>query len=647
VRVLLWIVIGLSLIPAFGLALRRSQVEGRSRQVTLLMDEVALAEQADYLGISSFELGERYRGLGLNGIALYEETFESLAAEGDIALRFGDEIRAEALSQGQAEGLTVPASSTLISNLEAVPDAFASILNKNAPDAQTVQLAGRIWQLYPGDGRTRPASLKPDQLETWHDAGWVIAYRPRNFPGLREVGADFPAEASYLIHASVEVAGNPNSLDDLVSASQAYLTGVIEGTEQDGMEDIVSRVPNTRVFGINQDWLNTLEPEEVIQKYLLAANERGARLLYVRPYTKETVGDMFTSTEAFVDGLVTGLERDGFTVGEVALLEYNSIPLWRAASATGVVAGLILFATLYPGLWGALIASAVLGLGVVAGGGFNWDALALVAALIFPVIGYGVLPNRLISLPLATIISLAGALLLAAVGSDAPSMLAAEPFAGVAATLLVPPVLFIVHYALRYNSVAGWVRGLWGYRIRLGDVVLVLVGAFALALVFLRRGNFPVIGASGAELALRDWLAEQFVRPRFKELAGHPLAIVVLANPSWAAWIRGIGLTGGIVAQATILNSFSHYHTPLLISLERTLVALVLGSLLGLIGVPVSRAVVTLVKRWLATADSAPITTTPITTTPATTAPATLKDDELDSARSTEPRYSKSLQGHS
>ena len=208
-------------------------------------------------------------------------------------------------------------------------------------------------------------------------------------------------------------------------------------------------------------------------------------------------------------------------------------------------------------------------------------------------------PSRVWALPVATLISLAGALLLAAVGSDTQSMLAAEPFAGVAATLLVPPVLFLVHYALRFHSAAGWIRHVWGYRIRLGDVIIVFVGMIALALVFLRRGNFPAIAATDAELALRDWLAERFVRPRFKELLGHPLAVLALGNSHWAAWVRGLGLTGGVIAQATILNSFSHYHTPLLISLERTLVALVLGSLLGFIGLPVSRWVVALVARWL------------------------------------------------
>ena len=59
-----------------------------------------------------------------------------------------------------------------------------------------------------------------------------------------------------------------------------------------------------------------------------------------------------------------------------------------------------------------------------------------------------------------------------------------------------------------------------------------------------------------------------------------------------------------MVAQASILNSFSHYHTPLLISLERTLLALALGLALGLALAPLVRSAVWLVRRWLAQSES-------------------------------------------
>ena len=596
---LLWLLIVLSLIPASILVVRRVEAEGARRTVTLVMDELALEEQAAVLGQSSFELAQHYQDLGLNGVALYEGTFESIERSGTASVLLGSEAVEAALAQGQAPP-EVPANSVMLTELEL--GALEWTLRKNAPDPAQLSWQGREWYAYPGEDIEERPTGPPADLERWAEAGFDIAYRPRNYPELREVGADFPVEANYLIHAGLQVAGQPDSLGELVAASQDYITGVIEGTPQDGMPDIVRKVPTARLLSFNQDYINQrLQPQSLIDKYLLAANERGVRIMYLRPYTEEQLGNMVENTEELVSGLRTQLETEGFTVGALEDLEltYQTNALLRGLSAVGVLAGLGLLALMYPGVWGVPVVFAVVALGVYANG-LDWGALALAAALTFPVIGYGHLNEKLSSLGLATLISLAGAALLSAVGSDRETMLSIMPFAGVAATLVVPPALFLFHYALRYRLPSKWVVDLWNAPIRAGNVVIVLVGIAALALVFLRRGNFPVIGASGAELAVRAWLSEQFVRPRFKELLGHPLAVLGLMNGDWAAWIRAVLLTGGVVAQASILNSFSHYHTPLLISLQRTLIALALGLVIGLILVPLAKLVVGLGRRWLA-----------------------------------------------
>lgn len=594
---LLWLVLLLSLIPGLLLAYNRFQAEGTSRTVTLLMDEIALRDQAAIAGVSIFELAERYRALGLNGIALYEDTLESLEAKGRVAKLSNAEAKATAALLGESLP-ELPANSTLVTEL--TPGGAAGLLAKNTPEPQRVTLAGREWLIFAGDARLRPAGPDLTALAVWQAAGWDIAYRPRNFPQLSAVGADFPG-VSYIIHAGTEIAGHPNLIDELVAASQGFLTGIIESTPQDGQSKLVNRVPTTRVFSISQEWLDTMRPEDAVPRFVLAANERGARLLYLRPYSRERMGDMFENTEALIGGLAAALKAEGFTIGPVRPLVYEPNQLLRLLSAVGVLAGLLLLATLYPGAWGPLVALGLSGLAVAAAG-LSWDALALLAALIFPVIGYALLPERLTSFGVATLISLLGAVLLAAVGTDGESILAARPFAGVAATLIVPPLLFLFQYALRYGRPVDWVAAFWRYPIRIGDVLLGLMVLAALALVLLRRGNFPVIGVSELELTVRSWLAELFVRPRFKELIGHPLAVVALGSAALPAWVKALLLTGGVIAQASILNSFSHYHTPLLISLARTLIALVIGLVIGLLLLPLTRWLLAAGRRWLASA---------------------------------------------
>ena len=595
---LLWLVIIISLIPGLLMAYDRFQAEGVSRTVTLLMDEIALRDQAAIAGLSSFELAERYRALGLNGIALYEDTLESLAAKNRVAMLRSTEAKAVAALFGEVLP-ALPANSTLVAELE--PGGAAGLLAKNTPEPQRVTLAGREWLVFAGEARLRPTGPDLAALAVWQAAGWEIAYRPRNFPQLSAVGADFPEGVSYIIHAGTEIAGHPKLIDELVLASQNFLTGIIESTPQDGQSKIVNRVPTTRVFSISQEWLDTMRPEEAVPRFVLAANERGARLLYLRPYSRERMGDMFENTEALIGGLVTALKAEGFTIGPVRPLVYQPNQTLRLLSAFGVLAGLVLLATLYPGAWGPVVALGLGGLAVAAAGP-SWDALALLAALIFPVIGYALLPERLTSFGLATLISLLGAVLLAAVGTDGQSIIAARPFAGVAATLIVPPLLFLFQYALRYGRPVDWLATFWRYPIRIGDVLLGLVVLAALALVLLRRGNFPIIGVSELELTLRNWLAELFVRPRFKELVGHPLAVLALGSAALPAWVKALLLTGGVIAQASILNSFSHYHTPLLISLARSVIALLIGLSIGLLLLPLTRWLLAAGRRWLASA---------------------------------------------
>ncbi|MDH7570265.1 MAG: DUF5693 family protein, partial [Armatimonadota bacterium] len=78
-----------------------------------------------------------------------------------------------------------------------------------------------------------------------------------------------------------------------------------------------------------------------------------------------------------------------------------------------------------------------------------------------------------------------------------------------------------------------------------------------------------------------------WVRPRTKEfLVGHPAMVVAL----WAALsgrrtLWGAMLLLGTLGQVSLLNTFCHIHTPLLLSAARASIGLALGALLGLVAV--------------------------------------------------------------
>jgi hypothetical protein len=99
-----------------------------------------------------------------------------------------------------------------------------------------------------------------------------------------------------------------------------------------------------------------------------------------------------------------------------------------------------------------------------------------------------------------------------------------------------------------------------------------------LALVVLRSGNDSGLGAGSLESHLRGSLEQLFsVRPRTKELIGHPMLVLFLLSLPWRSRISGLLAIAGLLGQVSILNTFCHLHTPLAVTLHRESLGLGIG----------------------------------------------------------------------
>src|SRR5690606_30583221 len=131
----------------------------------------------------------------------YEETPESLAALGRIAAMRSADFRTAVAASGEIPP-PLPANSTVIAEFE--PGALDPMLAKLTIRPVTVDWAGRTWYAIPGDVySTLPMGPDLDRIEAYVEAGFEIAYRPRNHQLLATVGEDFPESASYLVHAGL------------------------------------------------------------------------------------------------------------------------------------------------------------------------------------------------------------------------------------------------------------------------------------------------------------------------------------------------------------------------------------------------------------------------------------------------------------
>jgi hypothetical protein len=377
-----------------------------------------------------------------------------------------------------------------------------------------------------------------------------------------------PEGAEAVVFAGLEALGHPYRLEE-AKALVRVPVALVEGTPQPGLQAFRER-GLLRLFSLRYEWQLTLKPEEAADKYVLAARERGHQLLYLRPYPYQE------ETERFLRRLNEGLNASGIPTGTPRPRDFAPSPL-RHFAWLGVLAGLGLLALGLP-VYGPLVAFLLLLLALGYGGSGGG---ALLAALVFPVLGFLGPRNGLWMWVRALGYALAGVVFLSALGSTKEAVLGLSPFKGVSLTLLLPPLLVASSF-LDKSYKEALVR-LYAHPLRLGEVALALLALFLLLLALLRRGNeAPLVPET--ELKLRSLLQDLMVRPRFKEVFGHALFPIALLLP-WPRWVQNGLLFLAAIGIASILNTFSHFHTPLPISFFRVVNGAILGVLLGMVGV--------------------------------------------------------------
>ncbi|MCR2806760.1 DUF5693 family protein [Paenibacillus soyae] len=178
-----------------------------------------------------------------------------------------------------------------------------------------------------------------------------------------------------------------------------------------------------------------------------------------------------------------------------------------------------------------------------------------------------------------------------------------EQFRGVS-VLHLAPLFLVAVYVVLYESSDG--RGVIGRAIKLlrepvrvaWIVIAVVIGAVGFYYLS-RTGNAGEV--SGIEMLVRGWLESTFgVRPRFKEfMLGHPplLLGLFLAIRYRAAWVL---IIVGALGQLTMVSTFTHIHTPLYISIVRTLLGLGAGIIIGGILIAAWLVVEGVYRKWLA-----------------------------------------------
>ena len=637
---LLLVLVALGLLAALSVQSERCGLEKANATAVMLSDYRSLSDFSHQQGLPLDKVLRQVKAQGVSAIAVDELTRDDLQNSGEARLVSSYDI-ADLQTQGEVSADFTPRPNCVYLVVSGADKAEALYTNlRDSLGAKRVELVDANRRVLALDMDMRqavlmgfglPADIVSDLSENY---GFKIWVRPWNSPFynanslVRAVKRLAQPGVVGVVFGGLrnEVLGFPNELQ-LVGEQLQKLglkIGVIELpklTQQKGIYSLARRYPQqaVRVLSVSPAQQAKLHPQAVAAMYCLGARERNIRLLYVRPYAdsfdklsaveasdllfatinndlKGTLGD---SPSVFGQPLVTdsGLNGFNFRLLFVALGIVSAFCAWLRAMcvwppkySAGILA-VVLVITLVTSLTG--VGATLWRLALALGGIMIFPLWGLV--LLFPVIEkyttYPGLARAIYAgvkiLLIAAAFALVGGIMGASCLPDVTFMLSVDLFRGVKLHSLLVPVLVILCWIVFQNKRGALkrVRQLLNKEVRVWHLVIFVVLLGAMAFYLVRTGNAGGdLVVSDGERALRRWLDMVLgVRPRFKEfLLGNP-CLVCLPILVMCRW-RGVvpfALLAGAVGAASISGTYAHLHTPLFVSIQRTVMGVIVGGCLG------------------------------------------------------------------
>ncbi|PCD83333.1 hypothetical protein CNQ87_02775 [Lysinibacillus fusiformis] len=487
-------------------------------------------------------------------------------------------------------------------------------------------------------------SIEPEEVQIGEEAFYFLPTSNHNFDLKTPIGYDQPAMDVISKHGlgyvfKVENADNEVANDKLVNqllalkdASSGRLLGQGDEAIGFGQEDghqLVEKLSDAgyyfytiesnplkgeskiaqmtdykmiRLHSININRQTKLKLNESIDRTTRAVKERNIRSIF---YHIKTTGNAKENVEQTIDYLngVHDAMPDHFQPGEPKLFDKVAVPAWVTAAV--LLAG-ILFTFIVSELvkWMPLRFAAAGFMTVLAIAYFILkstlflQAFALIIAVLAPT--YAVIKSAqgstkmskiLVQYLKAVAISLIGIVIVIGLLNGNAFMAGFATFKGVKLVYLIPIMGVLLFTLIEINRLADQnikkslsnTVTLLNKELKYWHVLLLIVVAGIGLFYISRTGNSGSV--SDLELAFRQWLENTlYVRPRTKEfLIGFPFFVLALyvmgINRKWGS----ILLVPGVIGFLSIVNTFTHLHIPVAVSVLRTLYSVSLGFVIGLV----------------------------------------------------------------
>ena len=381
-----------------------------------------------------------------------------------------------------------------------------------------------------------------------------------------------------------------------------------------------------RLYVIDPAEQKKISVKEAIRRFALTDEERNIRVNFLKTFEQpELDQDLYQLNLDYVAEVAKKVQERGYKLDKAGIFSsFFPSKFWLIPIIAGAMAACVLYLSCYLNLTSrkqAMLAGLLtLGLSVlllVTNGTSVRQLTALVSAVVFPALSMIYILNiwdkvkaEVASLPqilfkasgqltVAVFLSLVGGMYLAAVLSDLRFFLELDIYRGVKLTFIMPIVLVALYYVYKHNlfnndnsktgfaALGSQLKTFLNYPIYVKSLVIAGVLLF-IAWVFIgRSGHTAGVPVPAIEVKLRLFLEEiMYARPREKEfMVGH-VAFFLAALASYKFYPRiltFVFVALATIGQGSLVQTFAHMRTPVIMSFVRALDGLILGIVCALI----------------------------------------------------------------
>jgi hypothetical protein len=551
------------------------------------------------MSVEPNEVYKKLKNAGVDSISIEPETIASLEEQNKISLLsmetveenlfFSDEENVlEELDDKEGVFLSIPPDSTYLTKIE---EHFA--------DMKEIEVKGKSLYFIPGiEGVIdyAPLGYNSETITQIKQNGFQVVLRMENLDPeenqtiIEEAIRLQDESTNKILFSGQEVVGFPETqkiksfMQQLNGAGYSFFT--IEFSGQDGFQTLARTTDYDvmRLHSLNLN--NSSSMEENIDRSIRAVKERNIRALFFR--FEEIPGEeSLTNATTFITEVENNMPST-YASGTATAFQKIEIPTWVTLMAliSGVlfvtIAALTVFnkrLSIVAGIFMLLLALAYLFTDKL----LIVQAFSLIIAIVTPIFAViykgktETFKDVILGYLRAIGISIIGIFVIVALLNGNEFLIKSEVFKGVKLVYIIP-IAFITLYAF-YGLIIDILKSNMKYWHAL---LLVIVGAAGFYYIS-RTGNAGSV--SDIELLVRQKLEElMYVRPRTKEfLIGFPFYVLALYTLKINRRLSLFIMIPGVIGFLSMVNTFTHLHIPLSISILRSAYSLALGFIIGVI----------------------------------------------------------------